>query len=79
LLASFETIIPVKYHRICKAAPWPRNFRVAPKARLGELKMLLAAAAGDAIRTGIERITEDIIDRCNYMPPSARKQRSASG
>jgi hypothetical protein len=30
--------------------------------------MLLAAAAGNAMRTGTERITEEIIDRCNYMP-----------
>jgi hypothetical protein len=45
----------------------------------GELKMLLAAAATDAMRNGTERITEEIIDGCNYMSPSARKQRPAVG
>jgi hypothetical protein len=42
-------------------------------------KMLLAAVATDAMRNGTERITEEIIATCNYVPPSARKQRSVSG
>jgi hypothetical protein len=46
---------------------------------IGELKMLLAATATDAMRNGMERITEGIIDRCKYMSPSERKQRPASG
>ena len=46
---------------------------------IGELKMLLAAAATDAMRNGTERITEKIIGECTYTPPSARKQRSVSG
>jgi hypothetical protein len=46
---------------------------------IGELKMLLAATATDAMRNGTERITEEIIDRCKYMSPSERKQRPASG
>jgi hypothetical protein len=46
---------------------------------IGELKMLLAAVATDAMRNGTERITEEIIATCNYVPPSARKQRSVSG
>src|SRR5271165_2387292 len=33
----------------------------------------------DAQRNGTERITEEIIATCNYVPPSARKQRSVSG
>jgi hypothetical protein len=46
---------------------------------IGELKALLAAAATDAMRSGTERITEEIIDGCNYVPPSTRKQRLARG
>jgi len=41
--------------------------------------MLLAAAATDAMRNGTERITEEIVDQCNYTPPSVRKLRSVSG
>jgi hypothetical protein len=31
------------------------------------------------MRKGTERITEEIIDRCNYTPPSVRRQRSIHG
>jgi hypothetical protein len=41
--------------------------------------MLLAAAATLAMRNGTERITEEIIDGCNYTLPSARKQQPVLG
>jgi hypothetical protein len=31
------------------------------------------------MRNGTERLTEEIIDGCNYMSPSARRQRPVSG
>jgi TniB protein len=76
LLASFEKIIPLKH-----PSGLPRSSRMTTKllarseGTIGELKMLLAAAATDAMRNGTERINEEIIDRCNYTAPSARKQR----
>src|SRR5450755_912858 len=75
LLASFETIIPLKYPSDLQSSTMATKLLNRSEGTIGELKMLLAAAAGNAMHTGTERITEEINDRCNYMPPSARKQR----
>ena len=80
LLASFEKIIPLIYPSgLPKSSTLTAKHLARSEGTIGELKMLLAAAAADAMRKGTERITEEIIDGCNYMPPSARKQRSVSG
>jgi hypothetical protein len=79
LLASFETIIPLKYSSDLQSSTLAMKLLNRSEGTIGELKMLLAAAARDAMCSGTERITEEIIDRCDYMPPSARKQRPASG
>ena len=80
LLASFEKIIPLTYPSgLPKSSTLTAKLLARSEGTIGELKMLLAAAATDAMRKGTERITEEIIDGCNYTPPSARKQRSVSG
>jgi TniB protein len=80
LLASFEKIIPLTYPSgLPKSSTLTAKLLARSEGTIGELKMLLAAAATDAMRKGTERITEEIIDGCNYSPPSARKQRSVSG
>jgi hypothetical protein len=76
LLASFEQLIPLKYPSdLQDSATLTAKLLTRSEGTIGELKMLLAVAATDAMRNGTERITEEIIDRCSYMPPSARKQR----
>jgi Bacterial TniB protein len=80
LLASFEKILPLKCpSRLQSSTVLTTKLLTRAEGTIGELKMLLAAAATDAMRNGTERITEEIIDGCNYMSPFARKQRPPSG
>jgi hypothetical protein len=80
LLASFEKIIPLRcLSRLHSSTALTTKLLTRSEGTIGELKMLLAAAATDAMRNGTERITEETIDGCNYTPPSARKQRPPSG
>ena len=80
LLASFEKIIPLIYPSgLPNSSTLAAKLLTRSEGTIGELKMLLAAAATDAMRNGTERITEEIVDQCNYTPPSVRKLRSVSG
>jgi Bacterial TniB protein len=80
LLASFEKIIPLKYPSdLQSSSVLTSKLLTRSEGTIGELKMLLAAASTDAMRKGTERITEEIIDGCNYTAPSARRQRSITG
>jgi len=80
LLASFEKIIPLKYPSdLQDSTTLTAKFLTRSEGTIGELKTLLAAAATEAMRSGTERLTEEIIDGCNYVPPSTRKQRLARG
>ena len=79
LLASFEKIIPLKHPSDLQSRLLAAKLLTRSEGTIGELKTLLAAAATVAMRKGAERITEEIIDGCNYTPPSARRQRSISG
>jgi Bacterial TniB protein len=80
LLASFEKIIPLKYPSgLQDSSTLTAKLLTRSEGTIGELKALLAAAAADAMRSGTERITEEIIDGCNYVSPSTRKQRLARG
>jgi hypothetical protein len=79
LLASFEKIIPLKQPSDLQSSLLTAKLLTRSEGTIGELKTLLAAAATEAMRKGTERITEEIIEGCNYTPPSARRQRSISG
>jgi Bacterial TniB protein len=79
LLASFEQIIPLKHPSNLQSRKLMSKLLTRSEGTIGELKMLLGAAAAMAMHNGTERITEEIIETCNYVPPSARKQRSVSG
>ena len=79
LLASFEKIIPLKYPSDLQSSKLTSKLLTRSEGTIGELKMLLAAATAAAMRKGTERITEEIIDGCNYTSPSIRKQRSVFG
>ena len=80
LLASFEKLIPLKHPSdLHDSSTLTAKLLTRSEGTIGELKMLLAAAATNAMRNATERITEEIIDRCNYMSPSIRKQRTVSG
>ena len=78
LLASFEKIIPLKHPSDLQSVILTSKLLNRSEGTIGELKTLLAAAATEAMRKGTERITQEIIDGCNYTSPSARRQRSIS-
>src|SRR5215467_2290196 len=74
LLASFEKLIPLKYPSdLQDSSTLTTRLLTRSEGTIGELKALLAAAATDAMRSGTERITEEIIDGCTYVSPSTRK------
>jgi hypothetical protein len=80
LLASFEKIIPLKHpSELQDSSTLTAKLLTRSEGTIGELKMLLAAAATRAMRNGTERITEEIVDACNYVSPSARRQRTVRG
>jgi hypothetical protein len=80
LLASFEKIIPLKHPSDLQGSSiLTTKLLTRSEGTIGELKTLLATAATDAMRKGTERITEEIVDGCNYTSPSARRQRSIAG
>jgi hypothetical protein len=80
LLASFEKIIPLKYPSdLQDSSTLTAKLLTRSEGTIGELKALLAAVATDAMRSGTERITEEMIDGCTYVSPSTRRQRLARG
>jgi hypothetical protein len=75
-----KRIIPLKYPSDLQSSSiLTSKLLTRSEGTIAELKMLLAAASTDAMRKGTERITEEIIDGCNYTAPSARRQRSITG
>jgi hypothetical protein len=69
----------VKYPSDLQSSKLTSKLLTRSEGTIGELKMLLGAAAAAAMGNGTERTTEETIDGCNYMSPSIRKQRSVSG
>lgn len=74
LLASFEKIIPLKYPSELSKKKFATLLHSRTEGTIGELKLLLGRLTSHAISTGIERITEDMLDTCGYKPPSIRKR-----
>lgn len=74
LLASFETIIPLKRPSMLSKKKFAILLHSRCEGTIGELKLLLGRLTELAITSGEERITEDMIDRCGYMSPSVRRR-----
>jgi hypothetical protein len=63
LLASFGKIIPLKYPSdLQDSTTLTAKLLTRSEGTIGELETLLAAAATEAMRSGTERFTEEIID-----------------
>lgn len=73
LLASFEKLIPLQKPSNLSSREFATLLHSRCEGTIGELKMLLAAAAELAMRK-TECITEEIVNACGYRPPSFRKR-----
>lgn len=74
LLASFETIIPLKYPSMLSKKKFAILLHSRCEGTIGELKLLLGKLTELAIKSGEERITEDMVDCCGYTSPSIRRR-----
>lgn len=74
LLASFEKLLPLKNPSRLSSKHFATLLHSRCEGTIGELKMLLAALAEIAMRSGKEVITEEMVDDCGYRPPSLRKR-----
>ncbi len=73
LLASFETLIPLEHPSGLAGEMLSTLIHARAGGTIGELKMLLAAAAEYAIRNNLGKITKAAIDACGYVSPSKRR------
>lgn len=73
LLASFEKLLPLEHPSGLAGEMLSTLLHARSGGTIGELKMLLAAAAEYAMRNNIGKITKKVIDACGYVPPSKRK------
>lgn len=74
LLASFEKVLPLRQPSQLAASALAGRIVDLAGGTIGEMSTLLNAAAIHAIRTNEERITIQMLEACDYMSPSVRKQ-----
>lgn len=74
LLASFEAIIPLKFPSMLSKKKFAILLHSRCEGTIGELKLLLGKLTEWAIKSGEERITEEMVDRCGYTSPSIRRR-----
>jgi hypothetical protein len=73
LLASFEKIIPLKYESKLFESTLALKLLDMSEGLIGELDTILTKAAIKSIESGAEKITSDILDKIDWIPPSSRK------
>jgi hypothetical protein len=74
LLASFERTLPLRQpSRLAEPALAARLLTLS-EGTIGELFSLLMAATVRAIRSGAERIDEDVLAKTDWTAPSARRR-----
>jgi type II secretory pathway predicted ATPase ExeA len=75
LLMSWEQILPLRQPSKLSEKATAHDIWSKAEGTIGETVTLLKAAAKHAIRTGHEKIDKDVLDKCGYEAPSARKKR----
>jgi len=74
LLASFERILPLRQpSRLAEPALAARLLALS-EGTIGELSSLFAAAVTTALRSGAERIDQDVLTKTGWTPPSIRRR-----
>ena len=74
LLASFETILPLREPSQLAAAPLHELILRRSEGTIGEIAMLLTRATAAALLLGEERIDRAVLERTDYQPPSVRRR-----
>jgi hypothetical protein len=72
LLASVERMLPLKSASKLHRDPLATQLLAMTEGTIGELSMVLKIAAITAVRTGVERIDEALLNRLEWEPPSVR-------
>lgn len=75
LLASFERLLPLEHPSGLAGEMLSTMIHARSGGTIGELKMLLAAAAEHAMRNDLGKITKAVVDACGYVSPSKRKSK----
>lgn len=78
LLASFETLIPLERPSGLAKRSMSSLLLERCGGTIGELKMLLGAAAKYAMVEGMEQITKEVVDACEYKSHATRGNARAS-
>jgi hypothetical protein len=74
LLASFETIFPLRYPSHLSQPPVSTYILAQSEGTIGEISTFLTRAATLAIRNGQERIDLPLLSQVEYHPPSERRR-----
>lgn len=77
LLMSFERLLPLKKPSGLHESHLAAKALAMCEGTIGELSLLLNAAAEQAILTGDEHITLEIMNSCGYVPPEERTRMAA--
>ncbi len=78
LLTSFEYILPLKQESKLYDKAIAAKLLAMCEGTIGELSTLLNTAAIYAIRNGDEKITNDVLNKCDYISPSDRTKLAAN-
>ncbi len=76
LLMSFERALPLREPSRLADAHLARKLLALSEGSLGELSVLLTSAAVYAVKSGAERIDEQILAAIDWVPPSERRRRA---
>lgn len=77
LLMSFERTLPLKQPSELHNSLLASRIHALSEGTIGELSMLLNMAAEYAIKTGVEKIDQNILNKCGYVPPMDRTKIAA--
>jgi Bacterial TniB protein len=76
LLMSFERALPLREPSRLADAHLARKLLALSEGSLGELSVLLTSAAVYAVKSGAERIDEQVLAAIDWVPPSERRRRA---
>ncbi|WP_250460312.1 TniB family NTP-binding protein [Microbulbifer litoralis] len=77
LLASFESLLPLKEQSKIYDPVLAGKILAMTEGSIGEISSLLNSAAIYAVEKGKEKISDKILDGCDYTPPSDRKLKAS--
>lgn len=74
LLNSFEAVLPLQERSFLASNAMAMSIMAKSEGTIGEVLMLLRAAAKYSIINDLPRIDESAIDQCDYVPPRERRR-----